>query len=97
MEMSSIGGPFGCISVHNHTHISNSEKLVYSQQALKDGSAKELIEGLSRSGECYPEAIDSLQSRYDRPRLTHKEHVHMILEAPPLKEGTGRELRCLHA
>ena len=30
------------------------------------------IEGLSCSGECYDEAIESLQARYNRPRLIHQ-------------------------
>ena len=55
-----------------------------------------MIEGLSRSGEHYTEAVKCLTSRYDRPRLIHQTHVKMILEAPSLKEGTGRELRRLH-
>ena len=82
-----------CISVHNRPSLSDSEKLVYLQHALKDGSAKRVIEGLSRSGEHYTEAIECLTLRYDRPRLIHQTHVKMILEAPPLKEGTGKELR----
>ena len=57
------------ISVHGHSDLSNSEKLVYLQQALKVGSAKHVIEGLSRSGDCYAEAIECLQSHYDHPRL----------------------------
>ena len=85
-----------CVSVHERTTLSNSEKLVYLQQSLKGGSAKGAIEGLSRSGDNYAEAIKCLKSRYDRPRLIHKAHVRMILDAPPLKEGTGKELRRLH-
>ena len=85
-----------CISVHDRSSLSDSEKLVYLQHALKDGSAKHVIEGLSRSGEHYTEAVRCLTSRYDRPRLIHQTHVKMILEAPSLKEGTGRELRRLH-
>ena len=84
------------ISVHDRTSLSDSEKLVYLQQSLKGGTAKTTIEGLSRSGENYSEAIKCLQSRYDRPRLIHKAHVRMILEAPSLKEGSGRELQRLH-
>lgn len=84
------------ISVHDRTHLSNSEKLVYLQQSLKGGSAKGTIEGLSRSSENYAEAVKCLQARYDRPCLIHKAHVRMILEAPSLKEGSGRELRRLH-
>ena len=85
-----------CVSVHDRTNLSTSEKLVYLQHALKDGSAKHTIEGLSRSGEYYAEAVECLKSRYDRPRLIHQTHVRMILEAPSLKEGTGKELRRLH-
>ena len=85
-----------CISVHERTSLSNSEKLVYLQQSLKGGSAKGTIEGLSRSGDNYAEAIECLQSRYDRPRLIHKAHVRMILDVPSLKEGSGKELRRLH-
>ena len=84
------------ISVHDRTHLSDAEKLVYLQQSLKGASAKGAIEGLSRSGDCYPEAIRCLQARYDRPRLIHQTHVRLILEAPSLKEGTGKELRRLH-
>ena len=85
-----------CISVHDRSTLSDSEKLVYLQHALKDGTAKRVIEGLSRSGEHYAEAIESLKSRYDRPRLIHQTHVRMILETPSLKDGSGKELRRLH-
>ena len=54
---------------------------MYLQQSLKGGTAKGAIEGLSHSGEYYTEAIECLQSRYNRPRLIHKTHVCMILEA----------------
>ena len=77
-----------CVSVHERTNLTNAEKLVYLQHALKDNTAKSTIEGLSRSGEHYEEAVECLKSRYDRPRLIHQTHVHLILEAPPLKEGT---------
>jgi len=63
---------------------------------LKDGTANRVIEGLSQSGEQYAEALKCLQSRYDKPRLIHQTHVRMILESPSLKDGTGKELRCLH-
>ena len=42
------------------------------------------------------EAVDCLKSRYDHPRLVHQTHVKMILDAAPLKDGTGKELRHLH-
>ena len=85
-----------CISVHERPNISDPERLVYLQHAVKDGSAKHVIEGLSRSGEHYTEAVECLRLRYDRPRLIHQTHVRMIIEAPSLKDGSGKELRRLH-
>ena len=84
------------VSVHGRTNLSNSEKLVYLQQALKGGVAKQAIEGLSKSGDNYEEAVKCLQERYDRPRFIHQTHVKRILETPPLRDGSGRELRRLH-
>ena len=81
-----------CISVHNHTTLPDSKKLVYLQQSLRDGPAKHSMEGLSQSGECYSEAIDGLKSRYDCSGLIYQTHVRMILEAPSLKNGDGKEL-----
>ena len=84
------------VSVHDRSNLTDSEKLAYLRHTLKDGSAKTVIEGLSRSGEYYDEAITCLKSRYDRPRLIHQAHVRKILEIPNLKDGSGRELRRLH-
>ena len=63
---------------------------------MKGGAARSSIDGLARSGDNYNEAIECLKARYDRPRLIHKAHVKMILEAAPLKDGNGKELRTLH-
>ena len=79
-----------CISIHDKTSLSDSEKLAYLRHSLKDGSARSVIKGLSRSGDCYKEAIDSLKTRYDRPRLIHQTHVKKIIEAAALKDGSGR-------
>ena len=73
--------------------MSNAENL---QQALRGGSSRSSIDGLFQSGENYAEAVECLKSRYNRPRLIHKAHVKMILEATPLKDGNGKELRALH-
>ena len=84
------------VSVHDRKTLSNSEKLVYLQQSLKGGSAKNIIEGLSHTGDHYSEAVKCLQTRFDRPRLIHQTHVRMISEAPALKDGSNKELRRLH-
>ena len=78
------------ISIHSRSGLSDAEKLVYLRHSLKNGTAKGVIEGLSRSGDCYSEAIESLMARYDRLRLIHQTHVCMILEATPLRDGTGK-------
>ncbi len=80
------------VSVHDRDKLSNAEKLAYLKHALKDGTAKQVVEGLSTSGEQYKEAVDCLKKRFDRPRLLHQAHVKAILDAPALKEGTGKEL-----
>lgn len=73
--------------------MSNTEKIVYLKHVIKDGSAKNAIEGLSHYGDNYDEAVECLKARYDLPRLIHRTHVQMIVDAPPLKEGSGKELR----
>lgn len=59
-------------------------------------SQRNAIEGLSRTGDSYDEAVQSLKIRYDRPRLIHKAHVRVILKTPSLRDGSSRELRRLH-
>ena len=48
------------ITIHDRADLSQAQKLVYLQQSLKDGSAKNVIKGLSRSGEQYTEAVKCL-------------------------------------
>lgn len=72
---------------HDRTSLSNSEKLVYLQHALKNGTAKASIEGLSRSGECYKQAVECLKSCHNHPRLIHQTHVKMILDAGRNRKG----------
>ena len=81
------------ISVHDHSHLTDVEKLVYLRQAVKNGSAKNAIEGLSRSGDHFREAVECLLSRYNCPRLIHRAHVRVIMDAPSLKDDSSKELR----
>ena len=78
------------VSVHDQATIPKEENLMYLQNAIKDETAKSLIAGLTRSSEHYDEAIKCLQERYNHPRQVHQTHVRHIVEAPPLKDGTGR-------
>ena len=45
----SFWGQFA-VAVHTRTNISDTEKLVYLRHSVKEGSAKHVIEGLSREG-----------------------------------------------
>ena len=83
-------------SVDSRKHLSNAEKLVYLQHAVKNGSAAGVIQGLSQSGEQYTEAVECLRQRYDRPRLVHQMHVRKIMDIPRMREGSGKEIRQLH-
>ena len=86
------------VSIDSKPRLTDPEKLAYLCQALKDGEAKEVIEGLSGLGDDYKDTVEYLCERYDKRRLIHREHVHSIVEAPSLKERSTcrRELRRLH-
>ena len=84
------------IAMNRHTTLSDVDKLAYLCSSLKDSSAKGIINGLSTSGDFYTEAIETLKAWYNGPRLIHQAHVHMILDAPALKEETGYEIHQLH-
>ena len=55
------------VSIHKKESLQNVEKLAYLRDALKGGSANQVIEGLSQTAGNYDEAIKCLQKRYDRP------------------------------
>ena len=50
-----------CLSVHDWTNLTYAKKLVYLQNSIKDNTAKHTIEGLTKSGEHYEEAVKCLQ------------------------------------
>ena len=49
------------MSIDSKSQLDDAEKLAYLEQALKDGPAKNTIEGLSGSGDDYKEAIECLR------------------------------------
>ena len=82
-----------CILVHHQTKIPQEE---YLQSVIKDKTARNLIAGLTRSSDHYEEAVRALQERYNHPCQIHQVHVHCIIEAPPLRDGIGKEMHALH-
>ena len=62
-------------AIHNKSQLNDSDKLTYLRDALKDGPARYVIEGLTQMADSYQEAVRCLKDRYNRPRLIHHEHV----------------------
>ena len=63
------------IAVHTKEGLRDVEKLAYLKDAVKDGPAKHVIEGLSRTADSYTKAIECLRERYYRPRLIQQAHA----------------------
>ena len=62
-------------AVRDKLHLGEIDKLTYLREALKNRTARNVIQGLTQKAESYQEAIVCLKDRYDRPRITHREHV----------------------
>ena len=84
------------VSIQSKIHISDAEKLAYLRQAVKDGPAKYVIEGLAHLDTNYVNAVECLHKRYDKPRQIHKAHIKAILDAASIRNETGKKLRRLH-
>ena len=69
---------------------------MYLQDAVKDGPARFVIQGLTQTSESYEEAIKCLKELYDRRRLVEEEHIRSIVDAVPVKNGNDKELRRLY-
>ena len=51
--------------------LSDAEKLAYLKDALKDGPAEHMIQGLEKTAGTYDELIECLSNRYDQLHLIH--------------------------
>ena len=71
------------VAIHSKAQLKDAKKLAYLRDALKDGPARHVVEGLSQDAGYYKEAIGSLQEHYDRPRLIHQEHVRAFMRLRP--------------
>ena len=83
-------------TIHSKTGLNDIEKLVYLQDALKDGPAKFVIQGLTQTSESYKEAIKCEKEQHDWLWLVHEEHIYMynIVDVVPIKNGDNKELHC---
>ena len=80
-------------TVHTKTELSNSDKLTYLRDALKDSPARYVVSALTQMAESSGKAIKCLQERYDQPHILHQAHARKIQEVASLKTGNGPELR----
>ena len=83
------------VAIHSNERLHDAHKFIYLREAVKDGPAKQVIQGISHSAGSYEEAVECLRKRYDRPRIIHKSHIKALVETPNVKTGSGRELRQL--
>ena len=65
---------------------------MYLQEALKDGLARFVIQGLTRTSESYKEAVKCLREQYNGPFLAQKEHICSIGDALPVKNGSNKKI-----
>ena len=82
--------------VHDRTKLSDVIKLAYLRDALKDGPALNIIEGLAQTADNYNKAVSCFRQCYDRPHLIHQAHVCAILNIPSLIDGNGKEFCQFH-
>ena len=68
----------------------------YLLKSLTTQKARDAIEGIDATAEAYPEAIEALKARFDRPDVIHRAHVRALPKARYLKDGSSSELRNLH-
>ena len=69
---------------------------MYLQHAIKMDLQEMQLKGSLIQGTTMLKLVECLKARFDRPRLIHRTHVQMVIEAPSLKDDSGKELHCLH-
>ena len=79
-------------TIHSKAGLNETDKLMHFQDALKDGPARFVIEGLTQTSKIYEEAIKCLKEWYNCPHLVEEEHIHSIVDVVPIKNGSNKEL-----
>ena len=83
-------------TIHNSKTLDDQLRMQYLLKSLVTKKAKNAIEGIDAVAEAYPEAIEALKARFDRPQIIHRAHVRALLSIKPMKDGLSAELRQLH-
>ena len=69
---------------------------MYLQDALKDGLARFIIQGLTQTSESYEKAIRCLKEWYDRSWLVREEYILSIVDASLVRNGSDKDIRHLY-
>ena len=83
-------------TIHSKAGLNDTAKLIYLQDALKDGPSRFVIQGMTQTSESYKEAIRCLKECYDQSWLVQEEHIRSIVDAVPVKNSSDKELCRLH-
>ena len=83
-----------CTSVHIRSNLTDAEKLAYLRHALKNGSTKSVVEGLSRSGESLRWSHHLFENSIQLTSLDIPGSCPC--DIPSYKDGSGKKLRRLH-
>ena len=78
--------------IHCKTGLNDTKKLMYLQDALKDGPAKFVIQKLTRTFKRYEETIKCAKERCDCQVLHQKAHILGIVNVVHIKNGSNKEL-----
>ncbi len=57
----------------------------YLLKSLTTQKAKDAVEGIDATAEAYPEAVEALKARFDRPEVIHRAHVRACSRQDTLK------------
>ena len=74
-------------TIHNSKKLDDQLRMQYLLKSLTTKRAKDAIEGIDAVAEAYPEAVEALKNRFDRPQVIHRAHVRAILNIKPMKDG----------
>ena len=79
-------------TIHSNEKLHDVQKFVYLREAVKEGPAKQVIQGLSYLLKNCEEAVECHRRRYDKPHIIHQSHIMALVEALNIRMGSGREL-----
>ena len=65
-------------AVDKRPYIEESIKMIYLKQAITDPGLKETISDLGIKDGAYTAAVKLLQSRFDKPRIVHRQHCEAL-------------------